>query len=212
MKIYCTTSSNRIQSGSIAEFIEPFPARGISIGDQVKVVDTQGKWAWIWVPAANGGKSKPFPVQISKLKLVPQPKKDLLTPFIGLSGKYIDAQKDVVSKYNVDIDPDSHCQSRMHAHVKERRVCKYRPKNSAQATFDLFHEIGHIETTKSWMRRCEEEYYATVWAIERCKEYGIEIPMKTIKEYQEYIDDELARGKRRGGTDYNIDLNLYKYI
>lgn len=52
------------------------------------------------------------------------------------------------------------------------------------------------------MRRCEEEFYATVWAIEQCKLYGIEIPEKTIEKYQRYIFNELARGVRRGGSNY----------
>jgi len=49
------------------------------------------------------------------------------------------------------------------------------------------------------MRRCEEEYYATVWALEKCKEYGIKVPEKIIKDYQDYIDMEYDRGVRRGG-------------
>ena len=211
MKIYCAKSSDRIQSGSIVEFLVSIPSKNIDVGTKGKVTGTKGKYAWVWVPPMGGYKSKPFPVELSHLRLVPQIK-DPLAPFNGLSGKFIDAQKDVVSKYDIDIDPDSPCWSRMHAHVKERRVCKYHPKNSAQATFDLFHEIGHIETTKSNMRRCESEYYATVWAIERCKEYNIQIPMKTIQDYQEYINDELERGLRRNGSGYDTDLNLYKYL
>lgn len=212
MKIYCATNPDRIQSGSIVEFLEDIPAKGVRAGSRGKVTDTSGKRAWVWVPPVGGNKSIPFPVEFSKLKLIPQLDKDPLAPFRGVSGRFIDAQKDVVTKYDIDIDPYSPCWSRMHAHIKERRVCKYFPKNSAQATFDLFHEIGHIETTKSWMRRCEEEYYATVWAIERCKEYGIPIPMKTIQDYQEYIDYELERGKRRNGSDYVSNLDLMKHL
>lgn len=212
MKIYCTKANGGIQSGSIVEFLQSIPQMNIQVGTQGKVTDTQGKWVWVWVPPINGYKSRPIRIEYTKLKLVPQLNKDPLSPFRGLSGKFIDAQKDVVTKYNIDIDPNSPCWSRMHAHIKERRVCKYHPKNSAQATFDLFHEIGHIETTKSNMRRCEEEYYATVWAIKKCQEYGIPIPMKTIQDYQEYIDNELARGLRRNGSGYDTDLDLYKYL
>ena len=57
-------------------------------------------------------------------------------------------------------------------------------------------------TTKSWMRRAESEYYATVWAINECKKYGLCVPEKIIKVYQDYIDMEVTRGKRRGGTGY----------
>jgi len=64
------------------------------------------------------------------------------------------------------------------------------------------HEVGHIETTKSWMRRAESEYYATMWALDRCREYGLTVPEKTLKTYQDYIDRELKRGMRRGGSGY----------
>ena len=62
--------------------------------------------------------------------------------------------------------------------------------------------IGHCMTTKGWMRRAEEEYYATVWAIDKCHEYGIEVPSKIIEIYQEYINNEIDRGIRRGGQNY----------
>ena len=119
--------------------------------------------------------------------------------------RYIDIQNDVISKYRIDICDGTKCKDdwrRTHAHVKIRRVCKWKQSNSVASTFDLFHEIGHIETSKTSMRRAEAEYYATVWAIERCKEYGIKIPEKVIKVYQDYIDLEIERGKRRGGTGY----------
>lgn len=113
-----------------------------------------------------------------------------------------DIQNEVISDYRIKINEHSKCWMRMHAHVKTRTVCKWHQKNSIRATFDLFHEIGHIETTKAGMRRCESEFYATEWAIERCMEYGLEIPDKIIEDYQEYIDEELARGIRRGGRNY----------
>lgn len=120
--------------------------------------------------------------------------------------RFIDIQNEVIQKYRIDICDGTKCKdgdwSRTHAHVKIRRVCKWKQANSIQSTFTLFHEIGHIETTKSSMRRAESEYYATVWALERCKEYGLTVPEKVIKDYQDYIDMEIARGKRRGGSGY----------
>lgn len=120
--------------------------------------------------------------------------------------KYTEIQNEVIAKYRIDLCDGTRCEDgdwgRTHAHVKKRRVCKWKQKNSVQSTFDLFHEIGHIETTKSGMRRAEEEYFATAWAIEEAKKYGIEIPQKTISDYQAYIDMEKARGKRRGGKAY----------
>lgn len=124
---------------------------------------------------------------------------------------YIEIQNAVIKKYRIDLCDGTRCKdgdwSRMHAHPKQRRVCKWKQKNSALATFELFHEIGHIENNHGPMRRAEEEYHATVWAIERCKEYGINVPEKTRKDYQNYIDREVARGKRRGGAGYgNLTL------
>lgn len=120
---------------------------------------------------------------------------------------YTEIQNDVVARYGVTLDPHSKCWWRTHAHVKERRVCKWIPKNSVESTFNLLHEIGHIETTKTNMRRAESEYHATVWALERAKEYGIKVPEKTIQLYQDYIDRERDRGIRRGGTGYyTMDL------
>lgn len=127
---------------------------------------------------------------------------------------YSEIQNEVIKKYRIDICDGTKCSndwSRTHAHVKQRRVCKWKRANSVQSTFTLLHEIGHIETTKSAMRRCESEFYATVWAIERCKEYGIELPQSTLQAYQDYIDDELARGLRRGGTGYKESYNIFAY-
>lgn len=123
----------------------------------------------------------------------------------GINMKYLlEVQQEVIKAYRVTICPKAICTCwhRMHAHVKKRMVCKWEPHNSVQNTFDLFHEIGHIETNTAGMRRAEEEYSATMWAIERCREYGIKIPRKLYNEYQEYIDWTRERGERRGGKAY----------
>lgn len=116
--------------------------------------------------------------------------------------KYLDIQNEVIKKYKITINEHSQCRGRMHAHVKQKTICKWKPANSMRCTFDLFHEIGHCETFHSRMRRAESEYYATMWAIERCKEYKLEIPKQIIDIYQRYIDMEIRRGERRGGTNY----------
>lgn len=116
--------------------------------------------------------------------------------------KYSKIQADIIKKYKVDICDGTKCNNdwhRTHAHVKERRVCKWKAANSAQSTFTLLHEVGHLETTKSHMRRCEEEYYATMWAIEKCKEYDMNLPKKIIEDYQAYINMEHERGIKHGG-------------
>ena len=119
---------------------------------------------------------------------------------------YNQIQEEVIKKYRIDLCDGTRCKDgdwgRTHAHPKQRRVCKWKQANSIQATFTLLHEIGHIVANASWMRRAEEEYYATMWAIEECGKYGIEIPQKTIDLYQEYIDMTADRGVRRGGKNY----------
>lgn len=127
--------------------------------------------------------------------------------------KYVDIQNEVVKKYRIDLCDGRKCKSdwsRTHAHPKKRRVCKWKQKNSVQATFELFHEIGHIEMHNSSHRRCESEYYATIWAIQMFREYGLEVPDKVIQEYQDYIDMELERGKRRGGANYPCLTNALR--
>ena len=118
---------------------------------------------------------------------------------------YTEIQNEVIKKYRIDICDGTKCKNdwqRTHAHPKQRRVCKWKQANSIQSTFTLLHEIGHIETTQSWMRRAESEYHATVWAINECKKNGIEVPATIIKKYQDYIDMEKDRGIRRGGKGY----------
>ncbi len=115
---------------------------------------------------------------------------------------YREIQDDVIKRYRVTINTPSTCRGRMHAHIRERKVCKWCSKNSVVSTFDLFHEIGHIETTKSTMRRAEEEYHATLWALDRCREYGVKIPRKVWARYNDYIQREKDRGIRRGGNGY----------
>lgn len=115
---------------------------------------------------------------------------------------YIEIQNEVIAKYNIDICENSTCRQRTHAHVKERRICKWRRANSIQSLFTLFHEIGHIECHKSVMRRAEDEFYATEWALAQCKNYGVKVPQSIVNAYQRYIDLEKARGLRRGGKGY----------
>ena len=125
---------------------------------------------------------------------------------------YIDIQNEVIQKYRIDLCDGTKCENdwrRIHAHPKIRRVCKWKQANSIRSTFDLFHEIGHIETTKTTMRRAEAEYHATVWALDRCKEYGLDVPDSIIKLYQDYINREIDRGRRRGGMGYG-DMTLIK--
>ncbi len=115
--------------------------------------------------------------------------------------KFIEAANVLIEKYNINIVENSTCKSRTHAHCdKTRRVCKWKKVNSINSLFTLAHEIGHIETNKSKYRRCEQEYYATKWAIETLKDYKINVPDKLIIKYQKYIDREWERGINKNGT------------
>ena len=114
-------------------------------------------------------------------------------------------QNEVIAKYRIDICDGTKCAndwSRTHAHTKIRRVCKWKQMNSISSTFTLLHEVGHIVDNSAGMRRCEQEYYATQWALDEARKYGLEIPQKTIEKYQSYIYRELERGLRRGGSGY----------
>lgn len=58
---------------------------------------------------------------------------------------------------------------------------------TARDVFDLLHEIGHLETNVKGMKRCEEEYYATQWAIKEMKEYNFDISKQDKTIFQNYI-------------------------
>lgn len=116
--------------------------------------------------------------------------------------RYEQIQQEVIEKYNITIDENSKCWSRTHIHIKTRKICKWKRASSINSTFTLLHEIGHCENNNSKMRRCEQEYYATVWAIEEAEKYGLEIPQDIIDKYQRYIYMELDRGIRKGGSGY----------
>lgn len=126
---------------------------------------------------------------------------------------YTEIQNEVIRKYRIDLCDGTKCEddwSRIHAHQRLRRVCKWKQANSYASTFTLLHEIGHIENNNAKMRRAEQEFFATAWAIDRLREYGLPIKMQTLFVYQRYILVEIARGQRRGGKAYG-DLNLYSY-
>lgn len=129
---------------------------------------------------------------------------------VGKEMAYKQIQDEIITNYRIDICDGTKCENdwrRTHAHPQKRRVCKWKPVNSIQSTFTLLHEVGHIETYKSTMRRAESEYYATEWAIKKCHEYGLTVPSSIREAYQNYINMEIDRGKRRGGSGYgNLTL------
>lgn len=77
-----------------------------------------------------------------------------------------------------------------HCFLKEKEI--YFPQNCfknpcSRDVFDLLHEIGHLETNKKGMKRCEEEYYATKWAIKEMKKYNFNISLADKRIFQDYI-------------------------
>lgn len=129
--------------------------------------------------------------------------------------KYIEIENELIKKYKILIIRNSTCRSRMHAHCDgSRRICKWEACNSLVNLFELAHEIGHIMTKTSKMRRCESEYFATVWAIQELAKYDLQVPENQMKAYQRYIYRELSRGLRRGGMNYpsKEDMDLSKAL
>ena len=63
----------------------------------------------------------------------------------------------------------------------------YYDKPSEWGFFTLLHEIGHIMTNNNKQKRCLQEYLATQFAIDKCKEYGVVIPEYITDTYQDYI-------------------------
>lgn len=115
---------------------------------------------------------------------------------------YTQIQNDVIQKYRIKLNPNSDCWSRTHAHPQKRMICKWKQANSLRSTFTLLHEVGHIVNNNSKMRRAEEEFYATVWALKEAHKYGLIVPYAIFELYQDYIDRERDRGIRRHGKGY----------
>lgn len=77
-----------------------------------------------------------------------------------------------------------------HCFVKEKEIHfpleKFKNPNKRDI-FDMLHEIGHLETNVKGMKRCEEEYYATKWAIEQMKLYKFTLSKTDQLIFQNYI-------------------------
>ena len=65
---------------------------------------------------------------------------------------------------------------------------------SEWSLFAFLHEIGHIMTNTTKMKRCEQEYLATQWAIEEAKRIKFKIPKRFLETYQNYIWEWRERG------------------
>lgn len=102
----------------------------------------------------------------------------------------LEIQYDIMKQYKNVIDFRVCNQEIAYCYIPERIV--YMCSNdfinpTAESLFDLLHEIGHILTNTYNMKRCEEEYYATQWAIKEMKKLEFQISHKRKKEFQNYI-------------------------
>ena len=82
-------------------------------------------------------------------------------------------------------------------HYPLKRFCD--PDN--RDVFDMLHEVGHLKTNKKGMKRCEEEFYATEWAIKEMKKYKFELSQKDKQIFQNYIWQWRERGIKLKGKN-----------
>lgn len=76
------------------------------------------------------------------------------------------------------------------AYIQSRKIVIPNKVKNHQTEWTLFaflHEIGHIKTNTSDMKRYEQEYLATKWALEEAKKIGFNVPTRFINTYQNYI-------------------------
>lgn len=73
--------------------------------------------------------------------------------------------------------------------------------------FDVYHEIGHLETNTEDMETYQQEYLATVWAIQAMNERKLYIAPRTVTLYQKYIVEYRDKSVGRGTvSDEDIAL------
>ena len=93
--------------------------------------------------------------------------------------------KDVVKITFKDLEPDDFYSYIISKEVVIPLCTKY---NQTEWTlFAFLHEIGHVMTNTSKMKRCLQEYLATQWAIEEAKKIGFIVPKSFLYTYQMYI-------------------------
>lgn len=78
--------------------------------------------------------------------------------------------------------------------------------------FALLHEVGHIKTNTTQMKRYYQEYLATQWALDESKNWGFEVYKYFIDVYQEYIYKWRERSiKLKGKKIHSKEELLLKY-
>ena len=79
---------------------------------------------------------------------------------------------------------------------------------SEWSLFAFLHEIGHILTNTTQMKRCEQEYLATQWALDESKKLGFKVAKETIVKYQYYIYRWRWKGIRLNGKNMPTEDDL----
>ncbi len=126
---------------------------------------------------------------------------------MGCCKKYHDWFLDVYLSYFSEIKVFFDTSDDFYSYVPEKEI--HMPKKILDSYFkditewDLFaylHEIGHIETNTTKMKRYYQEYLATEWAIKKSKEIGFKPSHRILNIYQDYIWKWRDFSERRSKT------------
>ena len=66
-----------------------------------------------------------------------------------------------------------------------KRVRNWKQENTVESTYILLHEIGHTEAY--WNVQFIDEYEASVFAIKKCRELGLNLPREIVAHNQANI-------------------------
>lgn len=99
-------------------------------------------------------------------------------------------QNDLYEKYKEKYKIGFTTEKRAYCYIKSKEI--FLSLNdwlnpTPRSIFDFLHEIGHLETNTNKMKRCEEEYYATQWAVVEFKNLKLSLCKKDKELFQNYI-------------------------
>ena len=112
---------------------------------------------------------------------------------------YLDYFLTISMIFDTSNDYYSYIQSK-EIHLPKRIIENYFKNITEWDLFAFFHEIGHIETNTTKMKRYYQEYLATEWAVKKSKEIGFKPSDKILKTYQNYIWKWRDFSERRSKT------------
>ncbi len=95
---------------------------------------------------------------------------------------YYLAEEKIITFFDTDND--------YYSYIDEKEVhlpTNYMYNITEWSFFAYLHELGHIMTNTNRMKRYEQEYLATMWALEKAKELKVKVSARTIRIYQQYI-------------------------